>query len=432
MLERLYLKNVGPAPEMDLEVAPRLNLLTGDNGLGKSFLLDIVWWVLTRRWPAEVNRELMTGGKARPTAQGTAVIEFAVDVQGKKWRCGASFNRQAQEWKVDDSGWQYDRGLVLYAQMDGSFSVWDPARNQPPQGNTEGRSRPPAYVFSPGQLWDGLRNTGGGYLCNGLIADWAGWQKERGAAFERLAAVLTQLSPDPHEKLEPGELTRISLDDVRDMPTVRMPYGDDVPLLHASAGIRRIAALAYLLVWAWEEHTRASKLLDQATVREIIFLIDEIESHLHPRWQRTIVRSLLQVVNALSTEASVQLIAATHSPLVMASVEPYFDPSQDAWFDLDLVRRNGASSVQLKQRTFVRHGEVSNWLTSEAFDLGSARSVEAEQALARARLLLGHPGQQTAEAVREVDAALRGVLTDIDPFWVRWSAFAEPYLEAAG
>ena len=28
-----------------------------------------------------------------------------------------------------------------------------------------------------------------------------------------------------------------------------------------------------------------------------------------------------------------------------------------------------------------------------------------------------------------VDAALRKVLTDIDPFWVRWSAFAEPFLE---
>ena len=36
MLEYLHLKNVGPAPEMELQLAPRLNLLTGDNGLGKS------------------------------------------------------------------------------------------------------------------------------------------------------------------------------------------------------------------------------------------------------------------------------------------------------------------------------------------------------------------------------------------------------------
>ena len=43
MLESLHLKNVGPAPEMRFEPAERLSLITGDNGLGKSFLLDISW-----------------------------------------------------------------------------------------------------------------------------------------------------------------------------------------------------------------------------------------------------------------------------------------------------------------------------------------------------------------------------------------------------
>ena len=51
MLRYLHLTNVGPAPEMEAELAPRINLITGDNGLGKSFLLDIAWWALTRRGP---------------------------------------------------------------------------------------------------------------------------------------------------------------------------------------------------------------------------------------------------------------------------------------------------------------------------------------------------------------------------------------------
>jgi len=38
MLERLTLRDVGPIDELELELAPRLNLVTGDNGLGKSFL----------------------------------------------------------------------------------------------------------------------------------------------------------------------------------------------------------------------------------------------------------------------------------------------------------------------------------------------------------------------------------------------------------
>ena len=40
MIEHLRLENVEPAPEMALDFAPRVNLLTGDNGLGKSFLID--------------------------------------------------------------------------------------------------------------------------------------------------------------------------------------------------------------------------------------------------------------------------------------------------------------------------------------------------------------------------------------------------------
>ena len=61
MLERLALNNVGPAPEMALDFRPRVNLITGDNGLGKSFLLDMAWWALTRRWPREVNRRMTSG-----------------------------------------------------------------------------------------------------------------------------------------------------------------------------------------------------------------------------------------------------------------------------------------------------------------------------------------------------------------------------------
>jgi len=52
MLHRLHLKNVGPASELALKpLARRLNLITGDNGLGKSFLLDVAWYCLTRRGP---------------------------------------------------------------------------------------------------------------------------------------------------------------------------------------------------------------------------------------------------------------------------------------------------------------------------------------------------------------------------------------------
>ena len=93
------------------------------------------------------------------------------------------------------------------------------------------------------------------------------------------------LSPSGEEKLVPGKLTRISLDDARDMPTLRMPYGQEVPVLHASSGMRRIISLAYFLVWCWEEHLKARDLTGEEPESRAVFLIDEAEAHLHPKWQ---------------------------------------------------------------------------------------------------------------------------------------------------
>ena len=68
MLKQLKLTNIGPAQTMELKLGQRLNLITGDNGLGKSFLLDIAWWAITGAWPADVNPAMVSGKKALPRA----------------------------------------------------------------------------------------------------------------------------------------------------------------------------------------------------------------------------------------------------------------------------------------------------------------------------------------------------------------------------
>lgn len=47
-----------------------------------------------------------------------------------------------------------------------------------------------------------------------------------------------------------------------------------------------------------------------------IVLIDEIDLHLHPKWQRTVIKKLTD------TFPSCQFIATTHSPQIIAAVEP--------------------------------------------------------------------------------------------------------------
>ena len=128
MLERLELENVGPAPSMVLDLAPRLNIVTGDNGLGKSFLLDIAWWALTRRWPRDLNPRLTSGYVARPTDVGRpAKLRFTLTTS-----TGLSRSYES-EYSALDEGWPgkpgrpWNPGLVIHAHADGGFSVWDPA-----------------------------------------------------------------------------------------------------------------------------------------------------------------------------------------------------------------------------------------------------------------------------------------------------------------
>ena len=424
MLKHLELTNIGPA-DAKLDFADRLNLVTGDNGLGKSFLLDIAWWAMTRKWPAEVNPRLTSGKIALPTdKRRDAQIYFSFTGAVKTKTHTSTFDRRLQNWSIPP-GRPANPGLVFYAMADGSFAVWDPARNYWKTKAEEALERPSAYVFSPREVWDGLQREDGNWLCNGLIRDWAGWQKEKGAAFDRLKALLQTLSPSVQEHLSPGALTRISLDDARDMPTLVMPYGQEVAVVHASAGMRRIISLAYFLVWCWEEHLKAKKLLGEEPEVKATFLIDEVESHLHPRWQRMVIPTLLDVMSQLTAAPQVQLIAVTHSPLVMASVEPVFDEAQDAWWDIDLTpSSSGAATVEFSRRPFIPRGDVSRWLVSAAFDLRSARSLAAEEALEQAAQLLAAESIDH-DAARALDAHLRTLLGDTDPFWIRWRHIGE-------
>lgn len=415
MLNYLKLRNVGPAPELELELGPRINLITGDNGLGKSFLLDVAWRALTRTWGPL---------PARPTpGKNSVTIDYRLS--GSHKTNHTNFDRAAQMW-IDKPEPSANAGLVLYAQVDGSFSVWDPARNYwRKKGNGEAQERPSAYLFRPRDIWDGLE-IDGKILCNGLIRDWSSWQKEGGAAFDQLQAVLAQLSPSPEEKLIPGKLTRISLDDARDIPTLQMPYGQEVPVLHASAGMKRIIALGYLLVWAWQEHQRASELTGQKIARESTFLIDEVEAHLHPRWQRVILGAVLGVMKVLAQSGGpqVQLLCVTHSPLLLASVEPLFDAEQDRLFHFGLADGN----VVLTDIPWSKQGDTTNWLVSDVFGLRQARSLEAERAIEAAEAFMRGERDTLPEGLnteKKIHAELERVLAGHDPFWPRWIVYAE-------
>ena len=427
MIECLRLRNVGPAPWMEMELAPRLNLITGDNGLGKSFLLDVIWWALTRKWPQEVNPHMNAGYAARPATAGEdATIGFRARGRSTSAEYEARYVPRDQAW-VGRSGRPLLPGLVIYAHTDGSFSFWDPARNDWRQrADADVSPRRPAQVFTQDEVWNGayLQENGRRVpICNGLIMDWAAWISAQNDSHATMKAVIETLASDgTGARVEPGSLSRISIDDPRDIPTIRTGYAEAIPILHASAGIRRVVALAYMLTLAWREHRLAAEHLGEKPCDSVVLLIDEVESHLHPRWQRSILSSLTGAMRELGTPEAVQLVVTTHSPLVLASAEAWFDEERDAWFDLDLETDSG---VVLRRGIYERRGAVGHWLTSDAFDLVTDRgSIEAEQVVLQARELLSGD-EPSLEEVEAVGRELIKVLADSDPFLAGWGHFRE-------
>ncbi len=404
MLELLHLKNVGPAPELKLQAAERLNLITGDNGLGKSFLLDVAWWALTRTW---------VGAPALPDPSKDATIKYAVhDKDETREPVVSTFRRQDQSWPLEPQG-PPAAGVVVYVRIDGGFSIWDSARYY---WRTDAE-RAPAYHFTASDVWDGL-TLGERRASEGLERDWVSWQEGKKPQFKALEEVLRMLSP-ASEPLRAGPPRRLFLGEGRDRPTLLVGE-QEVPVTLASAGVRRVLALAYFLVWAWYEHRFAAELLGRKSDDRFVLLFDEPETHLHPRWQRSIVPSAMAAIDVLRGDkgAPAQMFIATHSPLVLASVEPIFSPELDELFHL----KSSAGKVVLETGGWAKQGDVSEWLLSDVFGLEQARSIEAERAIEAAEAFMRgeEPLPQGLGNQREIHQQLQRLLPANDQFWPRW------------
>lgn len=407
MLTRILAHDVEPMGDLEISFRPRLNLLCGDNGLGKTFVLDLAWWGLTGTWsrhPA-IPR---SGEEVRPNLRADSEVPQQAAVRD------AGFNFSSQRWDRGAEG--LPAHLVLKAGYDGAFDLSDPFRSVLTTGVTFFGSRKNRLSFAPEEVWNGVTADGGAVLSNGLLRDLVTWQFQKPALFDLFGRVLAKLSPGPSEVLKLGAPQRISIEDARDIPTLALPYGA-VPITHASAGMRRILALAYMLVWTWHEHTEAARLRNSAPLNDLVVLIDEVEAHLHPQWQRAILPALFTAIADIQDELAVQVLAATHAPLVLASVETLFDEERDQLLHFSL----SGSKIQIETLPFAKQGDAVNWLVSETFGLEQARSREAERAIEAAEAFMrGAPPPPDLDTQEKIHAELLRVLPGHDDFWPRW------------
>lgn len=406
MLSVLKTSNVGPFVNADLQFGSRVNVLTGNNGTGKSFLLNTVWWAITGTWPNSINRNVMAGYTARPTSHDTAQISFTLNDDVHPYV--STFHRRQQEWRGTNKRPVQD-GVVVYAMSDGNFAVWDSYRKERP-----------AHVFSHSDILDGLYTKNGTCVCNGFIRDVDGWKKENGEALHVFEDLLHQMSMSTSDHLTLGPLTRISLDDIRDIPTIQTRNNQNVPILMVSAGVRRLCMLAYLLVWTSTEHQRLAEIRGTHADSTLTLMVDDIEDHLHPERQRVVLPSLIKAAESVNGGMHVQSFFTTHAPLVMCSTEPLFQDNVDKWFGLDIENQ----TITVSERVFAKQGDVLNWLVSDAFGLKSGRALEYE-ALIDAAQRFGDVQQPSSVEAAELNEKLVSALPVNDEFLMRWHFHCE-------
>lgn len=122
-----------------------------------------------------------------------------------------------------------------------------------------------------------------------------------------------------------------------------------------------------------------------------IVLIDEIDLHLHPKWQRTIIDSLSK------TFPNIQFIVSTHSPIILSGA---MDAAQ-----VIVLGEDGIVDADAKEyETY----DISQLLLSELFGLKSSRSPQWDNMLSEQKSLLEKNNRTSDEdsRLKELDKEL--------------------------
>lgn len=207
-----------------------------------------------------------------------------------------------------------------------------------------------------------------------------------------LATILPDISRPSHIKILGPRIDRKSKERIG--VYFQTPYGE-VRLSQLSFGYQTVSALITDMAWRmFDRYPRSPDPLAEPAV----VLVDEIDLHLHPKWQRTMKEHLLSLF------PKTQFICTAHSPLMAQT-------ALDS--NLVVLRQEDDQVVIENEITVVRDWRVDQILTSKLFELPSSRRPEVEKLFKKRDGLLDNPNRSSIEEkqLRKIQRQLQDLPT---------------------
>ncbi|MCA9653710.1 MAG: AAA family ATPase [Myxococcales bacterium] len=309
----LTLENIGPFDTAELsfldgpEDEVPVTFITGENGTGKSIVLDAIRGLFGPTY-ATLERSIVRKDVSFLISAPTVVNGQRVEMRSRKRdpEHGGWFRPESFETKHPTlqspyvgtpdpitSGWVVDYWRPGIATD--SFDIEKLAKPEPAE-------------YLRGALQGTLRNAEvTEFICffDYLRDSRSPEERQTGdLLYETIAKIIKASVLD-------GELDHVERSSLT--PIIKQS-GQLVPIGNLSAGnAYLIQRLIGLLGKMYAVHVLRKTPPEELCTTPGLLLIDEAESHLHPRWQKRFVRDILSVFPNL------QIIATTHSPFILSS-----------------------------------------------------------------------------------------------------------------
>ena len=324
-LKKIEIENFKGHTNCELKLKPGFNLLIGDNGMGKTAVLEAISVALggfiagiddvsSKHFTKdEVRISAMTMGDGSFHRQYETPVRVTciADIEGKEYRWTRQKNSvRASRSTIEPSTIKklahklsHDPEAVLpILSYQSAARTWMQKKESSENIFRTDFNRTVGYINCLEEASDSKS-----------LLNWCAkmeqveWQKSKKIIeYETVKATLSQFMSIMNE----GKVARIQFDK-QNSELSYITENESLPIRFLSAGYQSVIWM--VLDIAYRMAALNPNLREKTSETSGIVLIDELDMHLHPKWQWKIIEALQ------TTFPNVQFIAATHSPILIAS-----------------------------------------------------------------------------------------------------------------